>query len=545
MDENSDADVYSWTLRNELASNPDFLIDLGDTFMSDKLQPITEAAVLDRVRYMRSFYDTLGHSVPLMLNLGNHEGEWGRNLNGTPNNVAVWDTLYRKKYFPNPSPNSFYTGDAKVEPLVGARESYYSWEWGDALFIVLDPFSNLPVAPELSGDWSLTLGRTQYDWLKRTLENSSAAYKFVFAHNLIGGRDMNGPMRGSIETAKYLEWGGYNLDDTWGFDKPRPGWPLPIHQLLVANKVTAFFHGHDHLYAKQDLDGIFYQEGPQPSAKNFNLGTRGTDYSYTHGTVIGGTGYIRVQVSPSEVKAEYVKTWLPTQENATRKNGIVADTWSVKTAQTALKITLAASYASGSLAPASIAAGFGDGLATAPVFVKDSAGTERRAEVLGATPTQVNFVIPAETALGLARVVAGTAQGDLQVDSVAPALFSANADGRGVAAAVALHVKADGSQSTEVIFRCGAAPGSCVTTPIDLGPSTDQVYLSLFGTGIRDRASLQDVTASIGGEKVDVTYAGAQPAFSGLDQVNLSSRTHSSDGGKYRCRFPWPAKAPI
>jgi hypothetical protein len=43
---------------------------------------------------------------------------------------------------------------------------------------------------------------------------------------------------------------------------------MPIHQLLVRNKVAAVFHGHDHLFAKQDLDGIVYQEVPQPSSPN-------------------------------------------------------------------------------------------------------------------------------------------------------------------------------------------------------------------------------------------------------------------------------------
>src|SRR6185369_10397342 len=92
------------------------------------------------------------------------------------------------------------------------------------------------------GDWSLTLGTAQYDWLKQTLENSTATFKFVFAHNLIGGYNQNvngvlqGAMRGGVEVAKYLEWGGYNLDGTWGFDVYRPEMPLPIHQLLVANQ---------------------------------------------------------------------------------------------------------------------------------------------------------------------------------------------------------------------------------------------------------------------------------------------------------------------
>jgi uncharacterized protein (TIGR03437 family) len=48
------------------------------------------------------------------------------------------------------------------------------------------------------------------------------------------------------------------------------------------------------------------------------------------------------------------------------------------------------------------------------------------------------------------------------------------------------------------------------------------VFLELFGTGIRGRSSLTNVTATIGGENVDVLFAGPQGQFPGLDQVNLS-----------------------
>jgi uncharacterized protein (TIGR03437 family) len=522
MDENSDADVYKLTLQNELADNPDFLIDLGDTFMSDKLQPPTAPSILARVLLLRSYYDILCHSAPLFLTLGNHEGEWGKYLNGTTENVAVWDTLSRKKYFPNPVPDSFFSGDTQSYPLVGQRQSYFCWEWGDALFVVLDPFWSQPVAPEQSGDWSQTLGRAQYDWLKQTLESSSATYKFVFCHDLVGGLDPGnglGPMRGGIEAAKYLEWGGYNLDGTWGFDKARPGWAMPIHQLLVANNVTVFFHGHDHLYAKQDLDGIVYQEGPQPSAKNFNLGTRGTDYGYTHGTVLGGVGYIRVQVSPTAVKAEYVETWTPANANATRTNRMVADSYTIQARQTSLALVSAASYAGTSVAQESVVAAFGGALTSGPVTVKDSAGVERTAQVLFSSPTQVNFVMPPSTATGRATVTIGGAVGDVLVEAVAPGVFSANANGKGVAAATAVRVKADGSQAAVPVFQC--VSGSCAATPIDLGADSDQVYVSLYGSGIRNRASLSDVIAQIGGEKADVLYAGPQGGFAGLDQINL------------------------
>jgi len=522
MDENSDPEVYKRTLANELSDKPDFLIDLGDTMMSDKLpKPITYDAVLGRHRLLRSYYDLVCHSAPLFLALGNHEGEWGNQLRGTEDELPIWATKLRKQYFPNPVPDSFFSGSSKQEPFVGLRQNYYAWEWGDALFVVLDPYWYTPVKPEASGDWSLTLGRTQYEWLKKTLESSTATFKFLFAHNLVGGKDMDGKMRGGVEVAKYLEWGGYNLDDTWGFDQARPGWVMPIHQLLVANNVTAFFHGHDHIYARQELDGVLYQEGPQPSARNASVGNRAVTYNYTHGTVLDGVGYIRVRVSPSEVRTEFIRTWTPAAEIGGRKNGEVADSHTIQARRTNLKLVSAATYTGGTVAPESIVAAYGEALTNSPVVVKDSAGTERKAEVLGAAPAQVNFVVPAGTMPGRAQVAVATALGDILVEPVAPGLFSANADGRGVAAAVALHVKSDGSQASEFVFRCGAAPGSCAAVPMDLGPATEQVYLSLYGTGIRNRSGLEDVAASIGGERAEVLYAGAQHSFAGLDQVNL------------------------
>ena len=330
MEENND-EAYRLSLRKILADHPDFLIDIGDNFFVDREKPATKAHVLSRVQLLRSYYDIVGNSVPLFLCLGNHEGEWAKALDGTPNNVAILDTLARKKYFPNPDPNGFYTGSNKQEQFVGLRESNYAWQWGDALFIVLDPYWNKPVAPELAGDWWTTLGRDQYEWLKRTLETSHATYKFIFSHNLIGGLDMKGLMRGGIETVKYLEMGGYNLDGTWGFDKARPGWAMPIHQLLVANNATIYFHGHDHLYAKQDLDGIVYQEGPMPSRRGlFDATASAKTYNYTHGTVLGGSGYIRVRVSPQDVKVDYVQTYLPSEEDAKHKDGMVADSYTIK-----------------------------------------------------------------------------------------------------------------------------------------------------------------------------------------------------------------------
>ena len=124
--------------------------------------------------------------------------------------------------------------------------------------------------------------------------------------------------------------GGNNLDGTDGFAAQRPGWSKPIHQLLVDNHVTAVFHGHDHLYAKQELDGVVYQEVPQPSAVNTASGpSLAKTYQYASGTILSSTGHLRVTVAPDHVTGEYVRSWLPASESSQQHNGDVDDTWTV------------------------------------------------------------------------------------------------------------------------------------------------------------------------------------------------------------------------
>lgn len=195
----------------------------------------------------------------------------------------------------------------------------------------------------------------------------------------------------------------------------------------------------------------------------------------------------------------------------------------------------------GPVAPGSLAAAFGPGLArqtevaTAlplpPILAGARLVFQRpdksfiAAQLLFVSPAQINFVVPSLPD-GPALVVAtyneqSVLSGTVEIARVAPGLFSANADGQGAAAAVALKISADGKQTSQLTFQCGATAGSCVGAPIDLGAETDQVILLLFGTGIRGVGSLSQVSARIGGVDAEVLYAGPQAEFTGLDQVNL------------------------
>ena len=107
------------------------------------------------------------------------------------------------------------------------------------------------------------------------------------------------------------------------------------------------------------------------------------------------------------------------------------------------------------------------------------------------------------------------ASGNVQINPVAPALFSADVSGQGPAAASFLRVDSDGSRSQALTFD----PETQASIPIDLGAEGDQVFLLLFGTGIRGFTS--EVGAAVGGESVPVLGALPQGQFVGLDQVNL------------------------
>jgi hypothetical protein len=163
--------------------------------------------------------------------------------------------------------------------------------------------------------WDITHGDAQYQWLKTTLEQSKAKYKFVFAHHVLGTQ------RGGIELAGAYEWGGLNKDRTWGFTKYRPAWASPIHQLMVATGVTIFFQGHDHIWVHQQLDGVVYQTLSEPADPYYSLYNAD---AFASGDRFPNTGYTRVTVSPSSVTVEYIRTYLPADEGVGRTNGSVA-----------------------------------------------------------------------------------------------------------------------------------------------------------------------------------------------------------------------------
>lgn len=160
-------------------------------------------------------------------------------------------------------------------------------------------------------------------------------------------------------------------------------------------------------------------------------------------------------------------------------------------------------------------------------------GRPQPAPLFFVSPNQINFLVPQANDGAPLSPTGGIAflsvfvdgqlvsDGYISLAPVAPGLFSANASGAGVAAAVALRVKADGSQQFEPVAEFDQAQKRFVARPIDPGPEGERVFLILFGTGIRGYSSPLSLQVKVGGIDAQALFAGAQGDFAGLDQVNI------------------------
>jgi hypothetical protein len=321
-------------MRNVAKDPPDFYLTLGDDFSIENLisrRTLSQAAVNQVYARQRTFLGAIGCSSALFLVNGNHEQAALCNLDGTPSSAAVMAGRARTRLFPLPAPDAFYGGDAEEVKHVGLLRDYYSWTWGDALFVVIDPYWHSPVAVdnasgsrEKSRDlWAGTLGDAQYRWLTKTLTESKARWKFVFCHHVLGTG------RGGIEEAGLFEWGGKDKRGVSAFAQKRPSWEQPIHDLMVKTGVTILFQGHDHLFARQELDGVVYQSCPNPADATYQAFNR---EAYQSGDILPNSGHLRVTVAPQAVRVEYVRSYLPKDATPEHPDGEIAFAYKIAAA---------------------------------------------------------------------------------------------------------------------------------------------------------------------------------------------------------------------
>lgn len=202
---------------------------------------------------------------------------------------------------------------------------------------------------------------------------------------------------------------------------------------------------------------------------------------------------------------------------------------------------LSAASFTNQFAPNGIIAAFGLRLATRTVLATttplptelggttvkllDGGRTERLAQLFFVSANQINYLVPTGTPAGQYTVLITSSDGSvslgsLTVETVAPGLFTANANGQGAPAAVLLRVLANGTQRFEPVAEFDASLNRFRPLPLVVDNPGEQVILVLFGTGIRGRSALTRVTANFERNRLPVDFAGAQ-GLAGLDQVNL------------------------
>ncbi len=179
-------------------------------------------------------------------------------------------------------------------------------------------------------------------------------------------------------------------------------------------------------------------------------------------------------------------------------------------------------------------------LGEASVRITDNKGVERLAGLFFVSPNQINYLLPAGLAEGIARVTVTangkTSIGLIDVAPIAPGLFTASSDGQGLAAAVLLRVHADGSQRYEAITRFDLASNRHFTVPIEFGEAGEQLFLLLYGTGLRHHQG-RAIKATVGGMEAPTIFAGAVEGFAGLDQINLSLPRNLAGRGEVEIRL--------
>lgn len=151
-------------------------------------------------------------------------------------------------------------------------------------------------------------------------------------------------------------------------------------------------------------------------------------------------------------------------------------------------------------------------------------GTSRVVKPLYMSSNQMNLVLPAEIPPGATVSIAVedtwdhrvVARDTTYVDGVAPGVFTVNASGTGTPSGQFVRVVA-GRQEW----------GTISADPIPLSDA-DEVQLVLYGTGWRNATETRVMMRPLDGARpgafpipAEITYAGPQPTYAGLDQLNV------------------------
>jgi hypothetical protein len=307
--------------------------DLGDLVVIRAMRTAFDAEEVEqRYQQAREYIDLIGHSLPFVLVRGNHEEVNGWDLDGTAENTAVWSGLALLKYFPPPLPDDFYSGNTDMVPHLGLPGNYFAFDIGNLRMRCLDPYLYSLTRPhnghgETGGSlngWDWSLGLDQYLWLENDLAEHPATFRLVAIHHLTSCYTDPAYFygRGGIEIAKYavasrasFEWGGEDSTGANVYATMRPDFIHgPVHDVLRSYGVHAVLKGHDHFYARQRLQGVYYVTFAKPDdTGNFTGDLWGWRWNsfYPEGETLfaENSGFVSLEVGDTEATFSYVQSF--------------------------------------------------------------------------------------------------------------------------------------------------------------------------------------------------------------------------------------------
>ena len=490
----------------------DLWLMLGDNAYVDGKDEEYQRAVFD-------LYPTFLRQSVLWPTIGNHD---------TAGSINPPDDLPYYQMFTLPR-------NAEAGGLASGTEDYYSFDYGNIHFVCLDSMTNevKPDSPMLR-------------WLTNDLAANTKQWLIAYWHH-----------------PPYTK-GSHNSDAEYVEIAMREH-ALPI---LESYGVDLVLTGHSHSYERSFLlDGHYGFSGTFSGNHKKNGGsgrpTEGGAYTKptlgpsahegavyvvagSSGQATGGAlnhpamfislnnlGSMVLDVNANRLDAKFL-----------RDTGAVADSFTIIKGSTSIaqaSNTSAASYVRNHIAVEGLVSAFGASLCSSAkaatglplpttlngvsVKVKDAAGQERVAPLLFVSPGQINYQIPPGTVAGSATVTISNADAPVATETIsisltAPGLFTADASGKGWAAASIQRVK-NGVSKYEPIVSFNPAQNQFVPNPIDLSVEGEDVFLLLYGTGIRHRGALPEVKVLVDGVETPVIFAGTQGQYAGLDQINI------------------------
>jgi len=245
--------------------NPDIILTAGDNIAGEYATSVSDFQYRWKVDVF-NYTKSLTNHIPLFTALGNHDAE-----------IA-------KSYYANGV--TAYNSEVSMPTSDPGGETYYSFDYGDAHFVMLDGTYTGGMSSDTKDNNKGTIDSTQLAWLQNDLQATTKKWKFVIGHFLIYGSDDVG----------YL--------DVWRLSNY-----AEVAQVLKDNGVIAYFNGHRHVYNRYVKDGIFYVTAPNTSNELIGNAMGTVPYANLGGdlgtiaNVNNYNGFTKISVSPTRVDA--------------------------------------------------------------------------------------------------------------------------------------------------------------------------------------------------------------------------------------------------